>query len=30
MAKELSAEQNGKLKALQSALDKIEKDFEKG
>ncbi len=30
MAKELSAEQNGKLKALQSALEKIEKDFGKG
>lgn len=30
MAKELSAEQNGKLKALESALAKIEKDFGKG
>ncbi|MDO4819976.1 MAG: recombinase RecA, partial [Prevotella sp.] len=30
MAKELTAEQQGKLKALQSALDKIEKSFGKG
>ncbi len=30
MAKEISADQNGKLMALQSAIDKIEKNFGKG